>query len=215
LIESIRAEHDDDGLNWVDGVKKGNLDGDASLESMRDFVSAESPFYPGLRENFRRREEDWYERALEARMELCTDCGEKYDPYHPAEEHFCPELEARLDREREEKERLQREREAFEEPLVAPFREEMAQALTDYQTLDTRNATGGGYGHFDSRVRAGAVAKYVRDHVIQKRKMPTGKHSVEWRYMGHKPRSVVVDFDTLAEDARRRREGTVSAGGVK
>jgi hypothetical protein len=65
FIESIRRDYNDESLNWVDGVKHYNLDGDGDLESMRDFVSAESPFYPALKEVFRRREEEWYERKLE------------------------------------------------------------------------------------------------------------------------------------------------------
>lgn len=95
MIHLVDSVHYFSGENheksFIDAVREGNVNGGASLESMRYFVAVKSFFYPQLEAFFDLRAQEWYERELLERMEPCPDCGEMCDP---CEYHDCLEEEA-------------------------------------------------------------------------------------------------------------------------
>jgi hypothetical protein len=202
MIESIRDDRDAEDLNWVDAVKDYNLDGGGHLESMRDFVSADSPFYPQLAEHFRAREEEWYRRMRDTRFEHCRDCGDLYDTHF---DHECPEREARIEREKEALRRRNLGREALEDPRVAPFLDELAQVVEHMWDIESR--VGSGPGMYYRQARVHAVERYARMYAVRNGRMPRGIHSIEPPRLNDGRKTLEVNFDTLAEYARLRREG--------
>lgn len=106
MIDLVDSVHYFDGevheASFIDATRDANVDGGADLETMRYFVTVKSFFYPQLEAFFDLRAQEWYQRKRVERMERCSDCGRMFDPY---QDHECPEMLAREEREAEDRRR--------------------------------------------------------------------------------------------------------------
>ena len=141
---------------------------------------------------------------IEDLLEICADCGETHDP---CEDHECPERKARIDREKEALRRRNLGREALEDPRVAPFLDELAQVVEDMWDIESR--IGSGPMMYYRQARVHAVERYARMYAAQNGKMPRGLHRIEPPHLSDGRKTLDVNFDTLTEYARLRREGKI------
>lgn len=196
MIDLMHSVHHFDGENhegsFIDASREANVNAGASLERMRYFVAVKSFFYPKLEAYFDLKAQEWYERKLLERMERCPDCGKMFDPY--AEDHECPEMEARMIREAEERKVREREMDL----RIAPFRGKIERVVERWRRVDPGGPGAGGMVAAAARARAHFLERFLREYVAAKAMMPTGSHTIEWQFLDDKVRTFTADFDALA-----------------
>ena len=199
LIDSISSEDQVEGLDYIDSIRQHNIDGGSELEDMLDFVSVRSSFYPQLESYYAQRSREWYARQLRDRMEECPDCLELYDPF---EDHECAQGEAKREKEHA---RIAGELQK-EAVVVAPFLDRIEKILDDWTILNPPSSGAGGMVAAANGARRLALEKLVRSHVIRNKEIPSGAHTVKWKFVGREHGEFEVDFATLSEEAARRRD---------
>ena len=188
--------HDGNGL--VEGFWNVELEdgaGPGALEECVRFAHVESDHYPELAAWYEERGRQWRIERVRDRMEECSFCGGDYDPCE--EDHECEEGKAW------EEERKRREQEI--DTLIAPWANEIQQVINDWRTVDPGAPGANGMCYSAARARANTLERFLRDTVLAEDAMPTGVHTLEWRFVSSPTSPFSVDFDSLADKAREIR----------
>lgn len=163
--------------------------GGSTIDEMEHFASVSSGFYPEIFHVFKQKTEDWANRKRRELWETCEDCGVECDP---DDDHECAPMRARWDAEEAEEQRV--------EELCTPFADEIESAVADWRAVD-RGSGAAGLGYAASKVRAQTLEGFLRKHIADHGRMPTGSHTLQYRFISKDTLTFLVDLDTLHDRA--------------
>ena len=200
LIDLIQTGSQPDyiynGNGLVEGCWNGELKdgaGPGALEECVRFAHVESDHYPELAAWYEERGRQWRIELVRDRMEECSFCKRNYDPWT---DHECEEWEASFKRQQEEHKRRE------QEWGLHPMANEIQEVMEHWWTVHPGGHRAGGMYHAQTWDRARNVGQLIRDTILTTGAMPSGVYTLEYGSMNPTPKSLTVDFDALADEAK-------------